>query len=89
VNLTPVADEGSGAGDRDAVNASAAAGYGRDADIVPAAADSAVETVKGRVMAVISSDGPGFGTSSTPLVPIAIVLVVIGAVVAGIYSKRE
>lgn len=88
-NVTDTASEESGAKDQSVTNTSAPAGYGMDADIIPAAADSAIKTVQGAVMKVVSPDAPTTGTSSTPFIPIAIVLVLIGAVVVGFWSKRN
>jgi hypothetical protein len=64
-------------------------GYGTDAEVIPAIADSAVKTVQGAVMKVVSPDASAPGSSSTPFIPIAIVLVLVGAVVFGFWSKRS
>ncbi len=79
----------SGAQDQSAANTTSPSGYGMDADIIPAAADSAVKMVQGAVMEVVSPDAPAQGTSSTPFIPIVIVLVLIVAVVVGFWSKRN
>jgi cobaltochelatase CobN len=88
-SATRTGDEGSGAEDQAVSNTSSRTGYGTDADVIPAIADSAVKTVQGAVMKVVSPDAAAPGSSSTPFIPIAIVLVLIGAVVLGFWSKRS
>jgi cobaltochelatase CobN len=89
-NVTDAASEESGAKDQSVTNTSAPSGYGMDADVIPAAADSAIKMVQGAVMEVVSPDAPApGGTSSTPFIPIAIVLVLISAVAVGFWSKRS
>jgi len=87
-SATKTVNEGSGAENQTFTNTSSPTGYGTDLDVVPAIADSAVKTVRGAVMKVVSPDAAAQGTSSTPFIPIAIVLVLIGAVVLGFWSKR-
>jgi cobalamin biosynthesis Mg chelatase CobN len=60
-----------------------------NADLVSAPVESAVRSVKGAVMKVVSQDSSSAGTSSTPLIPIVIVLVLIGAFGFGFLSKRR
>lgn len=86
---TESARESPGANEGESTNASAVSGYGMDADMLPAAAESAADIVEGMVMEVVSSGDPAPGTSSTPFIPVAIVLMLIGAVIVGVYSKRE
>jgi cobaltochelatase CobN len=70
-------------------NTSETGGYGMNADLVSAPVESAVRSVKGAVMKVVSQDSSSAGTSSTPLIPIVIVLVLIGAFGFGFLSKRR
>jgi cobaltochelatase CobN len=88
--VTGAPGEGSpGANDKDATNTSAPAGYGTDPGLIPAAADSAVRTVQGAVMKVVSPGASSPGSSSTPLIPVVIVVVLIGAVMMGFFSRRK
>jgi cobaltochelatase CobN len=88
-SATKTVNEGSGAENQTVTNTSSPMGYGTDADVIPAIADSAVKTVQGAVMKVVSPDASAPGSSSTPFIPIAIVLVLIGAVMYGFWSKRN
>jgi cobaltochelatase CobN len=80
---------GTGNEQQEVQNASATGGYGMNADLVSAPVESVVKNVQGAVMKVVSQDSSSAGTSSTPLIPIVIVLVLIGAFGFGFLSKRR